>query len=152
MRLLFLAPLLTGLLSIYISRKSQDELAYLTGAVAGISLLISLMIAPWQVQLLLLVLVFSTVRYIWKQGEAEDTFEVQQFQSTVKTKLNLMKDQKPAEIISSSVAVTPPEVTDKRKVRKYRGVLMDETVSQRADTPSNLKYRGADVNGSNSDE
>lgn len=152
MRLLFLAPLLTGLLSVYISRKSQDELAYLTGAVAGISLLISLMIAPWQVQLLLLVLVFSTVGYIWRHKETEDTFEVQQFQSTVKTKLNLMKDQKPSEIISSSVAVTPTEVTDKRKVRKYRGVLLDETVSQRAATPSNLKYRGASVNDSNSDK
>ncbi|PSF33088.1 hypothetical protein C7H19_20550 [Aphanothece hegewaldii CCALA 016] len=149
MRLLFLAPLLTGLISVYISRKSQDELAYLTGAVAGISLLLSLMIAPWQFQLLLLVLVFSTIGYFWKNKETGNTLEVQQFQATVQTKVNMMKGQKPAEVIPSSVAVTPTEITDKRKVRKYRGVLMDETPSQTADTPSNLKYRGANVRDSN---
>lgn len=152
MRLLFLAPLLTGLFSVYICRKSQDELAYLAGTVAGISLLISLMIAPWQVQLMFLVLVFSTVGYIWRQSETEDTLEVQQFQSTIKTKLNLMKEQKPADIISSSIAVPPTEVTDKRKVRKYRGVIIEETSSQPATTPSNLKYRGANVNHANSDQ
>lgn len=152
MRLLFLAPLLTGLFSVYICRKSQDELAYLTGAVAGVSILISLMIAPWQIQLLLLVLVFSTLGYIWKQKETEDTFEIQQFQSTVNTKLNLIKEQKPADIISSSVAVTPTEATDKRKVRKYRGVIIEETSSQKAATPTNLKYRGANVNHANSDQ
>ncbi|GFE71449.1 hypothetical protein [Chroococcus sp. FPU101] len=150
MRLLFLAPLLTGLISFYICRKSQDELAYVTAVVAGVSLLASLILAPWQVQFLLLILGLSTIAYFWKQQDTENTLEVQQFQATVQTKVNMMKGQKPAEVVPSSIAVSPKEVTDKRKVRKYRGVLMVETPSQPANTPSNLKYRGANVRDNNS--
>jgi uncharacterized membrane protein len=146
MRLLFLAPLLTGLISGYVARRSQDEMAYLTGAVACISVLISLMLAPWQVQLLLLVFIVSTIKYVWKRKDiTEEAFAVQQFQSTVRDQVNLMGNRKAAEVVSGSIAVTPPEAIDKKKVRKYRGVLIDETPSQAASTPSNLKYRGANV-------
>lgn len=150
MRLVFLAPLLTGLLSIYICRKSQDELAYLTGAIAGVTLLASLMLAPWQVQLFLLILGSSTIGYIWKQRETDNTIEVQQFQATVSAKAKLMKEQKPASVLSSSITLEPSAEIDKRKLRKYRGVVMEEIASKPAPKPSNLKYRGADVDSSNS--
>lgn len=151
MRLLFLAPLLTGLLSAYIARRSQDEMAYLTGAVAGVSLLISLMIAPWQVQLILLLLVVSTVGYVWKQNGIEDISEVQQFQSTIQSRVGMANGKNPSEVIPSSVTLNAKEVIDKRKVRKYRGVLIAETPSQPATTPSKLKYRGASVNDPSQD-
>jgi hypothetical protein len=140
-RLLFLAPLFTGLVSAYIAQRSQDEMAYLTGAVAVVSLLISLLLAPWQVQLLLLMGTILTVGYIWRQSSKEYLGEEQQTNTTVAS-----KQDKP--ISPSTTVAIPTAVTQKSKVRKYRGVLMEETPSQPNINPSiqpNLKYRGADV-------
>lgn len=50
----FIIPLITALVSGYIFQKSADEMAYLTGIVALVSLILSLVLAPWQIQLLVL--------------------------------------------------------------------------------------------------
>lgn len=147
MRLLFLAPLFTGLISAYIAQRSQDEMAYLTGAVAVVSLLISLILAPWQVQLLLLIFALLTVGYIWRQSNREDLWEEQQTNTTVFPR----QDKK---ISPSTMAAIPTTVTQKGKVRKYRGVLIEETPPQPNINPSvqpNLKYRGANVPQSSND-
>lgn len=57
MPLFFLIPLFTGLATGYISKKCTDEIAYLTGLFTVISLILSLVLAPWQIQLVMLVLV-----------------------------------------------------------------------------------------------
>ncbi len=62
MHLFFLIPLATGLVSGYIFQKSADEMAYLSGIVALISLIFSLVLAPWQIQLLVLGGVIYTTR------------------------------------------------------------------------------------------
>ncbi|MBD2593998.1 hypothetical protein H6G74_06600 [Nostoc spongiaeforme FACHB-130] len=65
MPLIFLIPLFTGLATGYLSKKCSDELAYLTGVFTIISLVVSLVLAPWQIQLLLLVVVFvSTNKFL----------------------------------------------------------------------------------------
>ncbi|OCQ94461.1 hypothetical protein BCD64_07200 [Nostoc sp. MBR 210] len=65
MPLVFLIPLFTGLATGYLSKKCSDELAYLTGVFTIISLVVSLVLAPWQIQLLLLVVVFvSTNKFL----------------------------------------------------------------------------------------
>jgi hypothetical protein len=65
----FLIPLALGLTSGYVSKKCYDEMAYLTVSIAFVSLIISLVIAPWQVQLLLLIFVFISSRQILHQQE-----------------------------------------------------------------------------------
>lgn len=65
MNLTFLIPLTTCLVSGYIFKKSTDEMAYLTGSVTIVSLVLSIIIAPWQIQLLVLAYVmFSTKKLL----------------------------------------------------------------------------------------
>jgi chromate transport protein ChrA len=55
MDLYFLIPLCSGLITGYIFKKCADEIGYLTGIFAAIFLVFSLIFAPWQILLLLLV-------------------------------------------------------------------------------------------------
>ena len=54
MSYLFLLPLFTAALAAYFWQKSSDEIAYLASAATVISLVLSLVLAPWQIQLLIL--------------------------------------------------------------------------------------------------
>ncbi|AFY76021.1 MAG: DUF4278 domain-containing protein [Hydrococcus sp. C42_A2020_068] len=128
MRWLFLIPLTTGLISGYISQKSADEIAYLTGALTIMSLLASLVMAPWQVQLLILVLVFIIVRQFWLKLEFESQLETEQ--------------QEKADVFR--VTSTPNEV-ERKTIRKYRGVTYEPPASTSSVTEVEIegKYRGA---------
>ncbi|MBK1986122.1 hypothetical protein A0J48_000895 [Sphaerospermopsis aphanizomenoides BCCUSP55] len=57
MPLFFLIPLFTGLITGYFLNKKNDEIAYIAGVFTAVTLILSLIIAPWQLQLGLLVLV-----------------------------------------------------------------------------------------------
>jgi Ca2+-dependent lipid-binding protein len=69
MHLLFLIPLMTSLVAGYIFNKSAQEIADLSGSVAVISLILSLVLAPWQFQLLVLILVIISTRKLLRQNE-----------------------------------------------------------------------------------
>ena len=69
MALFFLLPLFTGLITGYISKKSADEIAYFVGIFAVISLIISLVLAPWQIQVLLLIVVLIATKKLLQQNE-----------------------------------------------------------------------------------
>ncbi len=69
MHLLFLIPLMTSLVAGYIFNKSAQEMADLSGSVAVISLILSLVLAPWQFQLLVLILVIISTRKLLRQNE-----------------------------------------------------------------------------------
>jgi ABC-type enterochelin transport system permease subunit len=60
MLLFLLIPLCTALATGYLFKKSTDEIAYLAGMFAAISLILSLVLAPWQIQLGLLIIVLGT--------------------------------------------------------------------------------------------
>lgn len=63
----FLIPLCTGLVTGFVAKQCEDEIAYLTGIFTIISLILSLVLAPWQFQLLLLILVIvSTNKFLQK--------------------------------------------------------------------------------------
>jgi len=69
MLFLFLLPLFTALVSGYIYKQTTDEIGQLAGVVAGLSLIISLISAPWEIQLLLLVAVlFVTPKLLWENN------------------------------------------------------------------------------------
>ena len=69
MHLTFLIPLTTSLISGYIFQKSADEMAYLTGLLTIVSLVFSLIIAPWQIQLLILGFVLISTRKLLQKNE-----------------------------------------------------------------------------------
>ncbi|MEM7726938.1 MAG: hypothetical protein AAF208_11295 [Cyanobacteria bacterium P01_A01_bin.45] len=68
MPLLFLIPLCTGLVSGYIFQKSIDEVGYLAGLISAISIVISLIIAPWEIQLVLLILVLIVTKKLLQEN------------------------------------------------------------------------------------
>ncbi|MBF2067423.1 MAG: hypothetical protein IGS39_23840 [Calothrix sp. C42_A2020_038] len=69
MVLAFLIPLFTGLVSSYLFQKSTDEIGYLAGGIAIISFVISLILAPWEIQLLLLVGVLVSTQKLVQQND-----------------------------------------------------------------------------------
>lgn len=74
MLLFFLLPLFTALISGYIYKQSTDEIGQLAGVVAAISLIISLVLAPWEIQVSLLVVVLiATPKLLWKNEGNRET-------------------------------------------------------------------------------
>lgn len=57
MPLFFLIPLFTGLITGYFFNKKNNEIAYISGVLTAVTLILSLMVAPWQIQLGLLVFI-----------------------------------------------------------------------------------------------
>jgi hypothetical protein len=57
MPLLFLIPLFTGLITSYFFNKKNDEIAYISGVLTAVTLILCLIVAPWQIQLGLLVFI-----------------------------------------------------------------------------------------------
>lgn len=54
MSLFFLIPMMVGFVTASISRKSADDLAEIVGLASILSLALSLVLAPWQIQLIIL--------------------------------------------------------------------------------------------------
>jgi c-di-AMP phosphodiesterase-like protein len=77
MALSFLIPLFTCLISGYIFKKGVDEITYFAGILAVISLIISLVLAPWQIQLLLLIVVLITTQRLLEKNE----YQMKQYQN-----------------------------------------------------------------------
>jgi hypothetical protein len=68
MPMFFLLPLVAGIATGYISKKCQDEVAYLTGIFTVLSLVISLVLAPWQIQALLLIVVLASTNKLLRRN------------------------------------------------------------------------------------
>jgi len=117
----FLMPLFTGLVSGYIFQKSTDEIGYLAGVAAVISLVISLILAPWEIQLLLLVVVLVSTHKLLQRNES---------------RINLQSDRNNRTLVSQQPQIEVPckyrganyephdtlvEVTEGEVVGKYRG-------------------------------
>jgi Domain of unknown function (DUF4278) len=126
MRWLFLVPLITSLTTAYISQRTADEIAYLTGAFAVLSLSISLVMAPWQIQLSILVLGFIIARQLWRKlefgsqlaGESEDR--------------------------ASDRAISTANEVEGKTIRKYRGVSYETTSASSVPViETEGKYRGS---------
>ncbi|MFN6464557.1 MAG: hypothetical protein RMZ41_022450 [Nostoc sp. DedVER02] len=69
MPLFFLIPLCTALATGYLFKKSTDEIAYLAGVFAAISLILSLLLAPWQIQFGLLIIVLMMTNRLLRENE-----------------------------------------------------------------------------------
>ncbi len=112
MSLFFIFSLATFLVAVYIfkvSKNSADEIAYLAASIALVSLVVSLVLAPWPVQLLLLVLVLLKTRQYLLLSEG-----IVESQEEEKTELSYR---------GANYEPTPPkvELTEAEITGKYRG-------------------------------
>ncbi|MBC6433219.1 hypothetical protein FM036_21880 [Nostoc sp. HG1] len=73
MALFFLLPLCTALATGYLFKKSSDEIAYIAGVFAAISFIFSLVLAPWQIQLGLLLIVLIITNRLLQENESKLT-------------------------------------------------------------------------------
>ncbi|MGB3651752.1 MAG: hypothetical protein WBA41_11140 [Rivularia sp. (in: cyanobacteria)] len=69
MPLFFLIPLSICVITSYICNRCSDEVGYLAGLFAIISLVLSLILAPWVIQVLLLVAVLVTTKKLLQRNE-----------------------------------------------------------------------------------
>jgi hypothetical protein len=133
MRLYFLIPLIVALISVYFYQKSDEEISYLTGSVTVISLVLSLVLAPWELQAGILVVAIVLVRNLWKKVEQQ-------------RELNEDPPEIPQENNQATLTDTLPETENQPKTeRKYRGVTWsNEEVTPITTKPQKpqLKYRG----------
>jgi predicted membrane protein len=70
MALFFLVPLCTALVTGYLVKQSTDEIAYIAGVFGSICFILSLVLAPWQIQLLMLVVVLITTNSLLSKNES----------------------------------------------------------------------------------
>lgn len=57
--------LIISLIAVYIYANSDDEMSYLCASISVVSIIASLVLAPWQIKLLLLVLVLMGQQLSW---------------------------------------------------------------------------------------
>ncbi len=69
MALFFLIPLSICVITGYIYNRCNDEVGYLVGLFAIISLVLSLILAPWEIQVLLLAVVLVTAKKLLQRND-----------------------------------------------------------------------------------
>ncbi|HLO46828.1 MAG TPA: DUF4278 domain-containing protein [Kamptonema sp.] len=130
---LFISPLAIALVVTYLFKNSANEAAYLGGSIITVSLIVSLILAPWQVKILLvLILLLITSRLL------------QSFQPLVD------EESKTIKLIyrGTNYEVTPPTVdlSEEEIVGKYRGqVWKAQKLKNAIPRTTGIKYRGVTV-------
>ncbi len=155
MRLLFLIPLSLGMIFSYIFRDTDEDIAYLTNIIILVNFAVSLIIAPWQVQLIILVILLITVRRFLLKNQQEITQE-----GNVKTEVigeelsqnNQDKNTIKYRGVSYEIHSTEANITEGEIVGKYRGKelhshkIPDNLVVKNDHNPKyHLKYRGVSM-------
>jgi len=121
MRLFFLIPVATGVLSSYISLNSKDDISYIFGVIAALSLVLSLILAPWQIQLIILLLVLINLgQFLGKKNNLE----------TKNLEFNPQINSQPQDLISiennphnlTAITINQEQKLEHHQVLKYRGI------------------------------
>lgn len=138
MAFFFIVPLAIVLVALYIFKNSADEIAYLAATISLVGLVLSLMIAPWQIQISLLVLVLlvtsKRLSLFFEPGSESEP-------------------DKTAKLIYRGVnyehSSPTVEVTEGKIAGKYRGQVWKScNVEKKAESQQtfDLKYRGVSLN------
>lgn len=165
----FLWPLLFAGVVFYVLKHSADEIAYMSVAVFIVCLLVSLVIAPWQVQLLLLGLVLLSTQRLSQSGDVGVDGKEQSIGFFVGLKNRFkVSPGRLVEGVYKSAAVLPDEVlhehlsyrgvdydldlpvveeTKREITGTYRGQVWSsvEVKSSEQEKPVEIKYRGATI-------
>ncbi|MBE9174869.1 DUF4278 domain-containing protein [Synechocystis salina LEGE 06155] len=143
MEFTFLLPLTVGLIVGYKAWGSRHDIAHLAVIFAVANLLASLLLAPWEVKVILLILAAIVVGPLWQSFDNKNTLAN-----------TLTSDSKDTELhyrgisYESSKSTVPIEKT--QKISKcYRGIDYESSGTY---TPKNnevkgkvIKYRGVDI-------
>ncbi|MBW4493379.1 MAG: DUF4278 domain-containing protein [Oscillatoria princeps RMCB-10] len=135
----FTIPLAIALTVAYILKKSADEIAYLAVAILIVSLVLSLVLAPWPIQLLLLALVLLSNQRLSQPGQ--QTVQPEEEDQTIKLSYRGV-NYEPA---PPAVEVSEGEVTGKYRGQVWRTHQVKNAVA--VQPALGLKYRGATVAG-----
>lgn len=163
MHLLFLIPLIFGLVASYIALNAEAEIAYLTAVITAISLTISLILAPWQIQLLILLVVVLGAKEIWQRLDRNQEIEIATpnsgNSSTKEDDHSHLNDQnqetnlqRKYRGISYQHITFDQNLVEETETRKYRGITWTKPKLPQPIVPkikTNLKYRGNNVTGEN---
>jgi uncharacterized membrane protein len=71
----FLIPLFTALFSGYLFKRISNEIAYLAGGFAVVCIFLSLILAPWEIQLTVLIVVLVVTKKLLQQNESKMNFD-----------------------------------------------------------------------------
>lgn len=140
-------PLGLALVVYYILKHATDEIAYIATAILVVSLIVSLIIAPWQIQLFLLLLVFLSNIRIWqKTEESEDDLSPDQPKINMSYR-GINYEVQPKSAIAANAEVKKAEIV----LGKYRGQILKTYYPKPTQPPSKInsnfaiKYRGIQV-------
>ncbi|MCL1469723.1 DUF4278 domain-containing protein [Argonema antarcticum] len=138
MAFFFVVPLGIVLVAIYIFKKSADEMAYLAATISLVALILSLIIAPWQLQvsLLLLVLLITSKRLLL-------FFEPRSESEPDKTAKLIYRGVN-YEHSSGNLEVTEGEIAGKYRGQIWKSCNVEKTPEIQPNFE--LKYRGMSVN------
>ncbi|GEM_PF-853003 len=143
MRLFFLIPLATGLLSSYISLNNKEDISYLFGIIAGGSLVLSLILAPWEIQLLILLIVIVNIRqFLLKDtnsSEKVDNSEINEIDSNSKSQalIPLSSSQLTFKKISS--------LLEKKSTPVNSSLENNDLETKPEENLNTVKYRGVEI-------
>lgn len=113
----FLVPLGIGLIVGYKSLGSNHDIAHLVAIFAVINLLVSLLLAPWEIQILLLFVVAIAVRLWWVKFDGQNEGDP----------LRGLDKNKNSPLQYRGIGYQPPQVTESPEtqepvVKCYRGI------------------------------
>lgn len=134
----FMVPLSIVLVATYFFKKSADEIAYLSGLVIVIGLLFSLILAPWQIQLLLLMIAGLSTLKLRLPNQTITDLELDKKQSLLYRGSNYeLNSSNPNNI----------KVTDTDLEGKYRGQVWKNHHTEETAIPQtfHITYRGATI-------
>lgn len=153
MPLLFLIPLILALIVGYIALNADTEIAYLTSTVSVVGFFASIILAPWQIQLLILLFVMVGAKQLWQRNETKTNLEILEPDLTPPSSShpNQLNSEDSPWIyrgVSYQKEVPLEQGIDNNKPRKYRGVTWtkDNSSTNLSSQPKNeLKYRGNNI-------
>jgi hypothetical protein len=151
MRLFFLIPLATGLLSSYVSLNNEEDITYIFGVIAAGSLILSLILAPWELQLLILLLVIVNLRQFWLKGISKSKSKDNLNDSEVNNNVNSFSETSPND--KALIPLSPQRFTlqkisaflEKKSISVNTSVKPNTNETKKLETETKVKYRGVEV-------
>ncbi|AIE73602.1 MULTISPECIES: DUF4278 domain-containing protein [unclassified Synechocystis] len=143
MEFTFLLPLTIGLMVGYKAWGSQHDIAHLAVVFAIVNLLVSLLLAPWEIQVVLLILIVVLAGPLWQKFDNKNNFQVAQ-----------TNEDKDATLHYRGVTYESPKsavsIEETKKVTKcYRGIDYESSGAYtRSDNDPKgkvIKYRGINI-------
>ncbi len=145
MELTYLLPLSIGLIVGYKSLGSNHDIAHLVAVFAFINLLVSLIIAPWEVQVILMIIVAFAVKLLWQKIDDKITSQELEGLENKNIKNDLQYRGVSYGSNQSKIALDKEEKT----VKCYRGISYESSpphAEETTDIPEKMiKYRGVHV-------